>query len=595
MTKNLLLLALLGLAACDTDDDKTVPESLPPDDSGEELVDADGDGSPAGEDCDDSDPAVSPSAQELCDGLDNDCDGAIDDDATDATAWTADTDGDGYGAGAPTLACEAPEGTVSQDGDCDDADARYNPGAEETDCADPNDYNCDGSTGFADTDGDGFAACQECDDGDSAVNPDAAEVCDGIDNNCDGSTDGADSADAQTVYADTDGDGYGDADFPLQSCALPEGYAERALDCDDGDGAVNPDAAEVCDGLDNNCDGATDEDSAADANTYYADRDGDGHGDADYALAACEAPTGYVSGATDCDDGDAEVSPDGLELCDGADNDCDGSTDEPDAADAESFYDDTDGDGYGDPAALSRACSAPSGAVADKTDCDDGRMSVNPGAAEACDGLDNDCDGDVDDGVLGSGLACAASSCADILADQPSAPSGDYSVEHDGVVNVVECDMDEGCAVVVMEDFESGASSDWSLTTTYDCGAFSTILGGYGIMAGGTITATWDVSAYPHTEALVSLAYIKLDSWDGETASAAVDGVNFWSEGLYYYDGAEVCGWNRGYEGSYDERHELSATVAHSADTITVSASSALNQDAGDESFGIDDVRVCLR
>ena len=55
MPKNLLLLALLGLAACDTDDDKTVPESLPPDDSGEELVDADGDGSPAGEDCDDSD------------------------------------------------------------------------------------------------------------------------------------------------------------------------------------------------------------------------------------------------------------------------------------------------------------------------------------------------------------------------------------------------------------------------------------------------------------------------------------------------------------------------------------------------------------
>ena len=172
---------------------------------------------------------------------------------------------------------------------------------------------------------------------------------------------------------------------------------------------------------------------------------------------------------------------------------------------------------------------------------------------------------------------------------------GDYNLEHDGVVSVVECDMDEGCAVVVNEDFESGASSAWSLTTTYNCGAFSTILGGYGIIAGGTITATWDVSDYPHTEALVSLAYIKLDSWDGETASAAVDGVTFWSEGLYYYDGAEVCGWNRGYEGSYDERHELSATVAHSAETITVSATSALNQDAGDESFGIDDVRVCLR
>ena len=183
MSKNLLLLVLFGLAACEPSDDKIPPESLPPGDSGGEGVDEDGDGSPVGEDCDDTDPAVSPSAEERCDGVDNDCDGTTDDGAIDATAWTTDSDGDGYGAGEPILACEPPEGAVSQDGDCDDADARYNPGAEETDCADPNDYTCDGSTGFADGDGDGFAACQECDDADSAVNPDAVEVCDGLDNN----------------------------------------------------------------------------------------------------------------------------------------------------------------------------------------------------------------------------------------------------------------------------------------------------------------------------------------------------------------------------------------------------------------------------
>ena len=85
MNKNLLLI-LLGLAACDPSDDKLPPESLPPGDSGGEAVDEDGDGSPAGEDCDDTDPAVSPSAEERCDGIDNDCDGAVDDDATDATA-----------------------------------------------------------------------------------------------------------------------------------------------------------------------------------------------------------------------------------------------------------------------------------------------------------------------------------------------------------------------------------------------------------------------------------------------------------------------------------------------------------------------------
>ncbi|MCK6517561.1 putative metal-binding motif-containing protein, partial [Myxococcota bacterium] len=187
--KMALLFSLFALAACKDASDDVSSDSVPVDDSGPtEVIDNDGDGVPAEEDCDDNDAAVNPSAAEACDGLDNNCDGAIDEGV--GTAWYADADGDGFGDdAAETIACEPPEGAVDVGGDCDDADAAYNPGAAETDCADPNDYNCDGSVGYNDGDGDGFAACEECDDGDVAVNPNAEEICDERDNNCDGSTD----------------------------------------------------------------------------------------------------------------------------------------------------------------------------------------------------------------------------------------------------------------------------------------------------------------------------------------------------------------------------------------------------------------------
>ena len=140
-------------------------------------------------------------------------------------------------AAAPVLACEPPEGFVTQDGDCDDGDAAFFPGATETDCADPNDYNCDGSVGFEDNDADGFPACLECDDGARAVNPLAVEVCDEIDNDCDGQID-ADAIDTTRYHQDVDGDGFGDPDFFTDTCAAPEGYTEDDNDCDDSRAAV---------------------------------------------------------------------------------------------------------------------------------------------------------------------------------------------------------------------------------------------------------------------------------------------------------------------------------------------------------------------
>ena len=166
-----------------------------------------------------------------------------------------------------------------------------------------------------------------------------------------------------------------------------DGYATEDGDCDDSDAAAHPGTEEICDGIDNNCNGLIDEGVTT---TFYADEDGDGFGSADEAVESCEPPTGYAVNGTDCDDRDAESRPGATEQCDGADNDCDGETDE---GLTEIFYADSDGDGYGDADNNVSSCEPPSGYVSDAEDCDDTEPTTFPGAAEACDGLDNDCDG----------------------------------------------------------------------------------------------------------------------------------------------------------------------------------------------------------
>ncbi|MCK6522948.1 hypothetical protein L6R49_16095 [Myxococcota bacterium] len=162
-------------------------------------------------------------------------------------------------------------------------------------------------------------------------------------------------------------------------------------DCDDDRADVFPDADEVCDGADNNCDGEADEgfDTA-----WYGDHDGDGHAAAE-PVTACEAPSAEATHTPggDCDDLDASVSPDAVELCDEQDNNCDGRVDEQEAADATVWYYDDDGDGYGHDESPLRACEALSGTVAEAGDCDDGDATVSPDAVEVCDdGVDNNCD-----------------------------------------------------------------------------------------------------------------------------------------------------------------------------------------------------------
>ena len=264
--RNLALLLLLGCPQPALDSkDPAEPDA----DTGESPVDADGDGSVASIDCDDADAAVFPGAVERCNGIDDDCDGDIDGGAVDASSWYADLDSDDYSAGEAVVACDAPDGSVSRDGDCDDGEPLAHPDAAESDCADPTDYNCDGSVGYVDGDRDGWAACAECDDTAATTFPGATEVSqDGVDQDCDGWDQGADS----------DGDGLEDAS---EAAAGTDPFDDDSDDDGLNDGeedtvGTDPLLADTdADGLG---DGA-EADAGTDA--LVADTDGDGWNDGD--------------------------------------------------------------------------------------------------------------------------------------------------------------------------------------------------------------------------------------------------------------------------------------------------------------------------
>jgi hypothetical protein len=603
----LALLPLLALACtAKTDVDSGEASSCP------RYEDADGDGhgnsesvmwvpcdeDPSGwarsrGDCDDREPTVYPGAPEICDDLDNDCDGYVDGadpslDLSSAPTWYPDQDGDGWGdASQGTQACEAPAGMQAEGGDCDDGDRSVNPDAPEI--CDDIDNDCDGLTDeddaldaptwYGDLDGDGYGdpatelrACtlpddasedaSDCDDSDPRVHPGAPELCDGIDNDCDGFTDEDDAVDALTWYADTDGDGYGDPASTAAACARPEGHVAEPNDCDDSRDDVYPAAPERCDGVDNDCDLFVDED-AVDAPTWYADTDGDGYGDPGVAALYCEATAGWVepSLATDCDDGDAAIHPSATEVCDGADNDCDALVDDDDpgldTGTAATWYADGDRDGYGDPGDAALACVAPSGRVDDDGDCDDGDGAIHPGATEICDELDNDCDGlvDDDDPSLDTSTGSAWYSDADgdgygdpgALTMACDAPSGSVAASmatdcddgdassHPAATEV--CDgADNDCDGLVDDD---DPSLDAGTTTTWYADADSD---GYG---GGTVAA--QSCAQPSGSAASAADCDDGDGMINPGAAELCDGVDNDCDGLVDDDDGDVVGGSTWY------------------------------------------------
>lgn len=234
--------------------------------------DADGDGHDAvvcgGSDCDDANDARYPGAIEVCDPED------VDEDCNLATFGTTDFDSDGY----VDAACCNEGATRTCGTDCADTLAGIHPNL--TEVCNGVDEDCDtaideGSlvTLYADVDGDGFGtantaslrcagtsgfatASTDCDDGDVAIYPGATELCDGENNDCDQATD---EFVTTLYYPDTDDDGFGANTGAVSACAAPTGFVSVSGDCDDGIGAVNPDASELCNGRDDDCAGGVDD------------------------------------------------------------------------------------------------------------------------------------------------------------------------------------------------------------------------------------------------------------------------------------------------------------------------------------------------
>ena len=444
-----------GDGLCDSDD---------PDD--------DNDGDPDATDCDDNDDTVFTGATEVCDGVDQDCSGSLVDGLFDDTdgdgepdCFDSDDDGDGTGDGgdcAPLNADQFPgnpevcdgldndcDGVVEADevdddgdgwricdGDCDDTLASVNPGASETDGAyDCLDTDCDGEVPPAesiDTDLDGVLVCADCDDEDPLVRPGAEEICDGKDSDCDGELD---LNGLFTGEDDADGDG----------------FSECEGDCDDDQDDQYPGAPEAGDSPEDlNCDGVFGQ---------GVDADGDGSSITDVM--------------PDCDDGDPERFPGNPEICDGIDNDCDGlafgetadadgdgfvacmdcneadpeipSTDTVNREVCDGWNSDCDPDGFPDPSTADYDLDGDGVAVCEG-DCADDDPARNPEVPETCDnGIDDDCDGDVDEDLDsdGDGVSTCDGDCDD---DDPGRAPGATEI----------CDgIDQDCDGLVDDDFDA--------------------------------------------------------------------------------------------------------------------------------------------
>jgi hypothetical protein len=399
-----------------------------------DVMSASCDGPPAGyvsngDDCDDSDAGIHPGAMEICNDLDDDCDGDIDDaddDVTGQPTWYTDMDEDGHGSGTGVLACLQPSGTSSTNDDCDDNDPENYPG--NTEVCDGQDNDCDGEvdenlplyTYYQDQDFDGYGnvgwgtieTCQstpppgwsasndDCDVWNPAIHPGATELCNNIDDDCDGVID--DGWPMYTYYQDQDFDGYGNIGWGfIETCQStpPPGWSASNDDCDVWNPAIHPGATELCNFIDDDCDGQMDD--GLPMYSYWQDQDGDGYGSEGYGpwiICMSTPPDGWADNNLDCNIYDSSIHPGADELCNFIDDDCDGQMD--DGLPMYSYWQDQDGDGYGSEGYgpwIICMSTPPDGWADNNLDCNIYDSSIHPGADELCNYIDDDCDGLVDE------------------------------------------------------------------------------------------------------------------------------------------------------------------------------------------------------
>jgi hypothetical protein len=444
----------------------------------EHDLDGDGFGADTG-DCNDADAGVFPGAPEPCcsrtlqgqpgalGACDKNCDESVD------FCAATDVDEDGY---------SPPE-------DCDDGDSAVYPGAPEP-CGDGVDQDCDGADlscgGLVDADEDGFGADVDCDDGDSARYPGAPELCDGVDQDCDGQTD---EGNPGTNGGEACGESAGACVPGKRVCVNgpTDGLSPGMIACLGGTGPVD----ETCDGVDEDCDGATDE--AFSVGGQVVGGVCDGGGACGQGIVECASATAARCSTSP---GGSQGGGAGEETCNGVDDDCDGTIDEGLAglADSGCSLEGVCGavDAGGEPLATATCRVNPDPPESFGWDCDYSAVEgYSADEAGNCDALDNDCDGETDDG-LALGTGCDGDdedSCDNGVLVCTEDGSAVFCDEGGASVAVESCDgKDNDCDSETDEDFKAGGS------VSFDGGPFAGDAGkalgegcGVGLCAGGVI------------------------------------------------------------------------------------------------------------